>query len=59
MEQFLKKKISYQAIIKGISDILRDRNYKKYAIKNAKTINQILAIDNWARKKALKRKFNV
>ena len=59
VEQFLKKKISYQAIIKGISDILRDRNYKKYAIKNAKTINQILAIDNWARKKALKRKFNV
>ena len=59
VEQFLKKKISYQAIIKGISDILRDRNYKKYAIKNAKTINQILAIDNWARQKALKRKFNV
>ena len=26
VEQFLKKKISYQAIIKGISDILRDRN---------------------------------
>ncbi len=59
VEQFLKKKISYQAIIKGISDILRDRNYKKYAIKNARTINQILAIDNWARQKALKRKFNV
>ena len=59
VEQFLKKKISYQAIIKGISDILRDRNYQKYAIKNAKTINQILAIDNWARQKALKRKFNV
>ncbi len=57
--QFLKKKISYQAIIKGISDILRDRNYRKYAIKNAKTIDQILAIDNWARKKALKRKIDV
>ena len=54
VEQFLKKRIPYLAIIKGISDILRDRNYRKYAIKKPKTLNQILAIDNWARKKVLK-----
>ena len=53
VDQFLKKKISYEAIIKGLSQILRDRNYKKYAIKNAKTIDQISAIDSWARKRTI------
>ncbi len=53
VDQFLKKKIPYQAIIKGLSQILRDRNYKKYAIRNAKTINQISAIDIWARNKII------
>ena len=53
VDQFLKKKISYQAIIKGLSQILKDRNYRKYAIQSPKTINQISAIDFWARKKTL------
>ena len=30
--------------------ILRDRNYKKYAIRNPKNINQINDIDLWAKK---------
>ena len=33
--------------------ILRDRNYKKYAIRNPKNIKQIYEIDNWARKLTL------
>ena len=53
VDQFLKKKISYQAIIKGLSQILKDRNYRKYAIQSPKTINQISAIDFWARNKTL------
>lgn len=59
VEQFLKKKISYKAIIEGLSEILRDRNYKKYAIKNPSTVNQILAIDIWARKKIINKISNV
>lgn len=53
VDQFLKKKISYEAIIKGLSQILRDRNYKKYAIRDAKTIDQISAIDSWARNRTI------
>ena len=59
VEKFLKKKISYKAIIEGLSEILRDRNYKKYAIKNPSTLNQILAIDIWARKKIINKISNV
>ena len=34
---------------------MNDRNYKKYAIRRAKNINQIHEIDNWAREKTLKK----
>ena len=37
--------------------ILNDRNYKKYAIRNPKNIEDIIDIDQWARNKIL-RKFN-
>ena len=49
VEEFLKKKIPFLNIYKDISQIMKDRNYKKYAIKNPKNIKQILNIDNWAR----------
>ena len=29
--------------------VLNDRNYKKYAIKTPKILNQIIKIDNWAK----------
>ena len=29
---------------------MKDRNYKKYAIKTPSNINQIKTIDNWAKK---------
>ena len=57
VDQFLNNNITYNDIIKGIKHVLRDRNYRKYAIKKPKTINQILDIDTWAKKKILN-KFN-
>ena len=53
VDQFLKKKIPFLSINKIIMAILKDRNYKKYAIRNANTINQISAIDIWARNKII------
>ena len=29
--------------------VLKDKNYKKYAIKRPKNISQILKINNWAK----------
>ena len=34
--------------------VLNDRNYKKYAIRKPKNINQIIKIDEWARETAKK-----
>ena len=58
VDQFLKNNITYNDIIKGIKHVLRDRNYRKYAIKKPKTINQILDIDIWAKKQILNKLFN-
>jgi 1-deoxy-D-xylulose-5-phosphate reductoisomerase len=55
VDQFLQKKIPFLAISKIIMNILNDRNYKKYAIRNPKNINQINAIDNWARDITMKK----
>ena len=49
VDQYLKKKIPFMSIYKLILSVLRDRNYKKYAIKEPKNINQILLIDKWSR----------
>ena len=58
VNQFLNKNITYNDIIKGIKFILNDRNYKKYAVKKPKTINQILDIDFWAKNKILNKLSN-
>ena len=50
VDQYLKKKIAFNTFYKLILRVLKDRNYKKYAIKEPKNINQILLIDQWARK---------
>ena len=55
VEQFLQKKIPFLRINEIIMAILKDRNYKKYAIKRPKNIYQILNINDWAKKKALDR----
>ena len=54
VDQFLQKKIPFLSISKIIMTILNDKNYKKYAIKKPKNINQINAIDLWARINTLK-----
>ncbi len=53
VDQFLQKKIPFLSISKIIMTILNDKNYKKYAIKSAKNINQIIKIDLWARKRTM------
>ena len=50
VDQFLKKKIPFLGISKLIMAILKDRNYRKYAIRRPKNIYQINEIDTWARK---------
>ena len=49
VSEFLKKKLPYLNIYKHIFGIMKDRNFKKYAIKNPKNIKEILEIDNWAK----------
>tara|TARA_B100000941_G_C28503986_1_gene556048 strand:+ start:758 stop:1927 length:1170 start_codon:yes stop_codon:yes gene_type:complete len=55
VDHFLRKKIPFLSFYKIIMTILNDRNYRKYAIKVPKNINQINNIDLWARKKAKER----
>ena len=55
VDQFLRKKIPFLSISKTIMDILNDRNYKKYAIRRPKNINEINKIDNWTREAILKK----
>ena len=54
VDQFLRKKIGFLDINKIIMTILKDINYKKYAIKKPKNLNQINLIDSWARETTLK-----
>ena len=49
VSQFLKKKLPFLNIYKHISGIMKDRNYRKYAIQKPKNIKQILKIDNWVK----------
>ena len=51
VQEFLKRKISYNSIINYIFLVLRDKNYKKYAIQRPLNLSTIYKIDYWARKK--------
>ncbi len=55
VEQFLQKNIPFLSIAKIIMAIMNDRNYKKYAIKRPKNINQIKSIDHWTREITFKK----
>ena len=55
VDQFLRENIPFLSIYKIIMTILKDRNFKKYAIRNPKNINEIYKINNWARKKTLEK----
>ena len=54
VDQFLMKNIKFNGIIDRLYQILRDKKFKKYAIKKTNSIQDILKIDNWARVQTLK-----
>ena len=54
VDMFLRKKIPFLGIFKGIKTILNNRNYKKYAIRKPKKLSQIKEIDHWARNITMK-----
>ncbi len=61
VDQYLKKKISFNSFFSYLSMVLNDRNYKKYAIQEPKNISQIFLIDKWTRditKQKIKNKKN-
>ncbi len=55
VDHFLRKKIGFFDIFKFIMSVLKDKNYKKYAIRTPKNINQILTINDWAKKTTLRK----
>ena len=59
VDQFLKKKIAFTSFYNLFLKVLNDSNYRKYAIKEPKNINQILQIDHWSRSKTLEKIRNV
>ena len=60
VEHFLKKNIPFLDISKFIMIIMRDRKYRKYAIKVPLNLREIFQIDEWARdkiKEIIKKKY--
>ena len=55
VDHFLRKKVPFLDIPLTIDKILRDRNYKKYAIKTPKDLKQINIINSWAKLKTLEK----
>ena len=54
VDQFLAKKISFNSIIDSLFSVLKDKDYKKYAIKTAHNLKTIYIIDKWTRDTTLK-----
>jgi len=50
VDQYINKRIPFTSFYKYILKVLNDRNYSKYAIKEPKSISQILEIDQWSRR---------
>ena len=50
---FLNNKIAFLDIVKTINKVLKERDFKKYAKKKPKTVEDIKIIDKWARLKTL------
>ena len=53
VEQFLKKNIPFLAITEIIMVIMRDKNYRKYAIQKPLNLKKIYLIDKWTKSKIL------
>ena len=54
VDHFLKKKIRFTSILKHLFSLLKDKNYKKYAIYNPTKLGNIYLIDQWSRLTILK-----
>ncbi len=54
VDQFLKKNISFKTIYAYLNTLLKDKNYKKYAIQKPINLKRIYLIDNWARNTMLR-----
>ena len=54
VDHFLKKKISFTSILKCLFLVLKDKNYRKYAIYKPIDLRNIYIIDQWSRMTALK-----
>ncbi len=55
VDQYLKEKISFDTFYKYLLKVLNDRNYRKYAIKEPKNIDQIFEVDRWSRNTVYKK----
>ena len=53
VDYFLRKKVPFLGIPMLIDKILRDRNYRKYAIRTPKDLKQINTINSWAKNKTI------
>ena len=55
VEQYMREKINFDTFYKYLLMVLNDRNYKKYAIKEAKNIEQVFQTDKWSRETLYKK----
>ena len=53
VDLFLQKKISFLDIVKTINKIFKDKEFKKYAKRKPKSVEDIKKVDNWARLKTM------
>ena len=53
VDMFLKNKIGFLDIVRLVDKIFKDKDFKKYAKKKAKSVKDIKIVDNWARLKTI------
>ena len=53
VDQFLKKNLNFMDISKTIMTIMRDKNYRKYAIQKPLSLKKIFLVDRWTKNKIL------
>ena len=55
VDHFLREKIPFLGIQKVILDVLKDKNYKKYAIRRPSNFNTINIVNTWAKNITVKK----
>ena len=53
VDLFLSKKIGFLDIVETINKVIKDKDFKKYAKKKPRSINDIKITDNWSRLKTI------